>query len=195
MQKRRLEEQMVQHHGDDDVRMEDGSDDPQSTSRNIAEEDDEEVVFDNDDSNKSDSDDSNNSNCDDSDLCIIEDDNLSELDRRGFHAEIKSSLASILQTALNLAVSKNDCRIPVFRIWGEYNGDLLVSGAHVNGGRGITNLPSWIASASTRVPEGTVQEGSSDFSDLFKEAVESHTDENYKEQRLLLSWPILSGMR
>jgi len=78
----------------------------------------------------------NNESEDDDDSDDNEDDNSSNsvfdspedehlylhLHRRDIHREVTSSLSSVLQTALNLAASENDCRLPVFGFWGSYHG-------------------------------------------------------------------------
>ena len=45
------------------------------------------------------------------------------IDQNEIHAEVTASLTTLLQTAINLAASENKCCIPVFGIWGTYNGD------------------------------------------------------------------------
>jgi Rab3 GTPase-activating protein catalytic subunit len=47
------------------------------------------------------------------------------IDQNEIHAEVTASLTTLLQTAMNLAASENKCCIPVFGIWGTYNGVLV----------------------------------------------------------------------
>jgi len=102
----------------------------QSISLDIGE--DEEVDFDNDIQNSSEdgskydgSSESNSSNDVDSESSEEEIlDNDLYLNQQEIHAEVTASLTTILQTALNLAVSENKTSLPVFGIWGDYSGDL-----------------------------------------------------------------------
>ncbi|KAL9180712.1 hypothetical protein ACHAXT_011165 [Thalassiosira profunda] len=55
------------------------------------------------------------------DMSSLEDD--LRLSQEEIHAEVTASLTSILQTALTLAASENDCSIPVFGMWGDYSGE------------------------------------------------------------------------
>lgn len=76
-----------------------------------------------DDDSDDDDDDDEDDNSSNSEFDLTEDEHLNlHLRRRDIHREVLSSLSSVLQTALNLAASENDCRLPVFGFWGNYHG-------------------------------------------------------------------------
>ncbi|KAL7549742.1 hypothetical protein ACHAWF_013009 [Thalassiosira exigua] len=108
-----------------------------------------------------------------------EEDGHLDLDRGELHQEVVASLAGILQMALNLAASENDCRVPVFGIWGDYRGD---GGAEGRGG-GSDNpaAPRWI-------PAGLEE-------DLLHATNHTGGGEGRGDDsgRVLLSSPVLSG--
>ena len=100
-----------------------------------------------------------------SDDTSYQDNSSLDLDQQEIHA----SLTLILQTALNLAASENDCRIPVFGIWGCYQGCRGdVQGEDAGG------TPSWIPSIvdDFRFDQGGASSDS---------------------KRMLLSSPVISG--
>jgi len=101
------------------------------------------------------------------------------LNQQEIHAEVTASLTALLQTALNLAVSENDCSIPVFGIWGDYCGD-----SRENDKRGRRNhkaAPSWVSSDLER---NLLQ---------IRDNFLGNIDEK-SAMKLLLSSPALSGM-
>ncbi|KAL3761539.1 hypothetical protein ACHAW5_003087 [Stephanodiscus triporus] len=104
------------------------------------------------------------------------------LNPQDIHAEVTASLTALLQTALNLAASENDCSIPVFGIWGDYCGD---SGE--NDKRRSQNdkaSPSWISSG--------LECDLLQIRDSFIVGQGENDDESSTE--LLLSSPALSGI-
>ena len=145
-------------------------------------EEDDQIVFDNDSyddehvANNSDSDDSDESDSD-GNGSILSNQGV-YFNQQEIHAEVTSSLTSTLQTALNLAATENDCSMPVFGLWGDYNGD--ISSKHDNGNKGLM-LP-WIPTGQ----EDNLSESSDSYDDPFPE-IEENT------RKFLLSSPILSG--
>ena len=128
--------------------------------------------FDRDDNSEYDSDESEDS---DDEYTLGHD---LHLNQQEIHAEVTASLTALLQTALNLAVSENDCSIPVFGIWGDYCGD-----SRENDKRGRRNhkaAPSWVSSDLER---NLLQ-----IRDNFLNIDEKNA------MKLLLSSPALSGM-
>ena len=128
--------------------------------------------FDRDDNSEYDSDESDDS---DDEFTLGHD---LHLNQQEIHAEVTASLTALLQTALNLAVSENDCSIPVFGIWGDYCGD-----SRENDKRGRRNhkaAPSWVSSDLER---NLLQ-----IRDNFLNIDEKNA------MKLLLSSPALSGM-
>jgi hypothetical protein len=103
------------------------------------------------------------------------------LEQHEIHAEVAASLTALLQTALNLAASDNDCSIPVFGIWGDYCGDSLE--ATTNGRINSKAASSWIFS---RLERNLLQIRESAIVGQGKDDAESLT-------KLLFSSPVLSG--
>ncbi len=115
------------------------------------------------------------------DSFVDEIENNLEFDEHEMHAEVVSSLTAMLQTALNLAASENDCRIPVFGIWGDYHGD---SGGNSNRNKKNGNgAPSWISSS---LEHNLLQIGDCAIDTRYK-------CKDGDAQMTLLSSPILSG--
>ena len=104
-----------------------------------------------------------------------------DLDQQETHAEVVAALTCMLQTALNLAASENDCRIPVFGIWGDYYGD---SGGKANIGKSHDNgASSWTSSS---LEYNLLQIGD-------RSIVRPHKSEVDHAQTILLSSPVLTG--
>ena len=88
-------------------------------------------------------DDESNDTFDEEESSSAEDDSQEfdlHLNPQEIHAEVTASLTAILQTALNLAASENECKIPVFGIWGDYQS------SEKTGKRNVNAVPSWIPS-------------------------------------------------
>jgi hypothetical protein len=116
-----------------------------SMSQDTGSEDgDEQVLFNDTDENL---DDEHSTSDDDETLMMSLNEDL-HLDEREIDSEVISSLSSVLQSALNLAASENDCSIPVFGLWGRYRGACTEkdkAGTTQFGGSEFA-LPSWIQS-------------------------------------------------
>jgi hypothetical protein len=115
------------------------------------------------------------------DSFVDEIENNLEFEEQEMHAEVVSSLTAMLQTALNLAASENDCRIPMFGIWGDYQGDS--GGSSNRSKRNGSGEPSWIPSS---LENNFLQTGDCAIDTRYK-------CKNDDAQMTLLSSPILSG--
>ncbi len=106
---------------------------------------------------------------------VYVDDHIS-LNQQEMNNEVISALRSILHTAVSLAAAENDCNIPVFGIWGLYNGGAIDSGS--NKKRGSMMFEGGRCAAPTWIVPPTPQD----------------RDMNYNEEsKLFLSSPIIVG--
>jgi len=145
--------------------------------------DDDDSGEENNDSYTNDSD--NSSQTEDSDS--LENSNNLHLNQQEIHNEVTASLTSILQTALNLAASENECCIPVFGMWGDYRGD---PGNNVgNDATGAVNATSWISAGMER---NLLQIGDTTSNSNIVGLQEDSQEEDHV-RKLLLSSPALSG--
>jgi Rab3 GTPase-activating protein catalytic subunit len=114
------------------------------------------------------------------DVYTLDDSDL-HLEQHEIHAEVAASLTALLQTALNLAASENDCSIPVFGIWGDYFGDSVEA---ITRERMHSKAASWI---SSRLERNLLQIRDSAI-------VGQRKDDTESSMKLLFSSPVLSGM-
>ncbi|KAL7487685.1 hypothetical protein ACHAW6_013266 [Cyclotella cf. meneghiniana] len=130
---------------------------------------------------------------DDDEISTSDDDTLMmtshqdiHLDENEIDSEVISSLTAILQSALNLAASENDCCIPVFGLWGSYGGgskDMINTEPSLFGGTEVAT-PSWI-------PTRYNYENNTPFNQHASNATKEDGDGRFK--RLLLSSPAITG--
>ena len=155
-------------------------------SQSMSFDDDEQVVFDDgsihDDGQEvgSEYDGGESNSSDDADSESYSDDLLENdlhLNQQEIHAEVTASLTTMLQTALNLSASQNNCSLPVFGIWGDYKGDLNRKGDAEK---------SWMPSGLER---DLLQIG-----DGFFQVRQGGSEEEHIMSKILLSSPALSGM-
>ncbi|KAL3787814.1 hypothetical protein HJC23_003563 [Cyclotella cryptica] len=108
------------------------------------------------------------------------------LDESEINAEVVSSLTSILQSALNLAASENDCCIPLFGLWGSYRGgsrDRMNRQPEIFQGTEFA-APSWI-------PSGLEHKNNSPINRHASKAAKEGDGVHIKN--LLLSSPAITG--